>query len=540
MISLALLDYAWIFVFTGLMVALAFVFYKLASRSQSDFFLAGRGLPWWLPATSVYATHTATDTPMWISGVIYRYGLRGIWFSFFTVWCAISAFFSSKIYRRSLAYTQAEWQTIRFSGVCAEMLRGGIAGWQIFMNAFILGWVGAAMGKVCNYIFGWDPITVLLLFSIICAAYVLTAGYWGAVMAEFQQGIIVFAMIAIVSLWGVGVAGGPDAIVDKIVSSGQGWRLNPFAFSGWFDGEFPVMMFITLIIFGIGSGFGMGVPIDWYAEAQRVQSAKTVKDGVYALWSGSALIIVRNGLWAAAILGFFAMFPHITNQWDYEIAWFRLGFDYLPMGMVGFFFAGILAIHLSTLATHMNLGAMYATRDLYNHYYKPNATDKQLVSIGRLSTALIVLLSCVMGWVILSGSGITDWLLFALFEMTAGVWLAGILQVVWWRFNAKAYLVSWIANIGVGWLVVWILPGLGVMPKLSQWANMWTIVAITAVIYIPVALLTKPDDMQHLARFYAMTRPIGFWGPVRKEAERMGLLSPAYEKKCVNVKGANK
>ncbi len=119
MVSLALLDYAWIFVFTGLMVALAFVFYKLASRSQSDFFLAGRGLPWWLPATSVYATHTATDTPMWISGVIYRYGLRGIWFSFFTVWCAISAFISSKIYRRSLAYTQAEWQTIRFSGACA-------------------------------------------------------------------------------------------------------------------------------------------------------------------------------------------------------------------------------------------------------------------------------------------------------------------------------------------------------------------------------------------------------------------------------------
>lgn len=540
MIQLAALDYVWMFFFTALMIVLAFVFYKLASRSQSDFFLAGRGLPWWLPATSVYATHTATDTPMWFAGTIYKYGMRGIWFSFFTVWCAISAFISSKIYRRSLAYTQAEWQTIRFSGPAAEMLRGGLAGWQIFMNAFILGWVGAAMGNVCRYIFGWDPMLVLLGFSIVCAAYVLAAGYWGAVMAEFQQGIIVFAVILIVSLWGVGVAGGPDAIVDKLVSSGQGWRLDPFAFSGWFSGDFPVMMFITLIVFGIGSGFGMGVPIDWYAEAQRVQSAKTVKDGVYSLWSGSLLIILRNGLWAAALLGFFVLFPNLTNSWDYEMGWFRLGFDYMPVGLVGFFFAGILAIHLSTLATSMNLGALYATRDLYHHYYKPKATEKELVGFGRLSTAAVVLISCIMGWIILQGSGITDWLLFALFDMTAGIWLAGILQVVWWRFNAKAYLVSWIANIGVGWLVVWILPGAGIIPKLPQWASIWAIVGITAAIYIPVALLTKPDDIQHLAKFYAMTRPIGFWGPVRKEAERLGLLEPAYEKKCIDVKEAAK
>ena len=44
------------------------LFYRLGKRSQADFFLAGRGLPWWLPASSVFATHTATDTPIWITG----------------------------------------------------------------------------------------------------------------------------------------------------------------------------------------------------------------------------------------------------------------------------------------------------------------------------------------------------------------------------------------------------------------------------------------------------------------------------------------
>ena len=48
------------------------------SCSRSDAFLAGRGLPWWLPASSVFSTHTATDTPMWVTGVIYAHGYRGL------------------------------------------------------------------------------------------------------------------------------------------------------------------------------------------------------------------------------------------------------------------------------------------------------------------------------------------------------------------------------------------------------------------------------------------------------------------------------
>ena len=52
---------------------------------------------------------------------------------------------------------------------------------------------------------------------------------------------------------------------------------------------------------------------------------------------------------------------------------------------------------------------------------------------------------------------------------------------------------------------------------------------LVAIIYIPVTLLTKPDDMDRLVKVYVQTRPIGFWGPVRKEAERRGLLEAVKE-----------
>jgi len=107
LVTFTALDWFWLIAFTLLMVGSGVIFYRLGRRSEDSFFLAERNLPWWLPATSVYATHTATDTPMWITGVIYKFGLSGLWYSFFAAWCAVSAFVSTRIFRRSLAQTQA-------------------------------------------------------------------------------------------------------------------------------------------------------------------------------------------------------------------------------------------------------------------------------------------------------------------------------------------------------------------------------------------------------------------------------------------------
>ncbi|SVD38090.1 uncharacterized protein METZ01_LOCUS390944, partial [marine metagenome] len=290
-------------------------------------------------------------------------------------------------------------------------------GWQVFMNMFILGWVGIAMGKVCNMIFGWELWVGLVTFTALGAIYVLLSGYWGVVMADFQQGVIALLVIIIVSIWGVIAAGGPSEIIGRlkdynstvewktpdtnnatavvrlrdpdsgkilvesapfIISSmvdaakiktdekqvhklvkskvandelqilfpteddtlkadygyqivwtsgrtgkhvnvdmssddgqnwssiavnhfdGQSWRLNMFSFTGTFDGQFPVAWFVTMMIIALIGGFGMGTSIDWYPEAQRIQSAKTVRDASYSIWAGSALVLIRNSIWAAA------------------------------------------------------------------------------------------------------------------------------------------------------------------------------------------------------------------------------------------------
>ena len=521
MANFTALDWFWTGAFLMLMVGGAFFFYRLARRSESDFFLAGRGLPWWLPASSVFSTHTATDTPMWVTGVIYAHGLRGLWYTFFMAWTAIGSFVSARIFRRSLAYTQAEWQVLRFGGLGAELLRGWLAGWQVFMNMFILGWVGMAMGKVCEMAFGWPLWVGLVVPTVITAVYTLAAGYWGVVMGDFLQGIVAIFAIVVVSAAGIAAVGGPDAITARVIELGDAWRLDPLAFTGWFSGDFPAVWWLTMLVIAVIGGFGMGTSIDWYVEAQRIQSAKTVRDAAYGLWAGGAITLVRNAVWAVGILAFFVLAPNISSAAEYELGWFRLGFELLPMGLVGVFFGALLAIHLSTISSHLNLGALYFTRDIYQRYLNPQARERTLVWVGRAATVVLLLGSFFYG---LMMEEITQWLIFALWLMMAGIWLPNILQVVWWRFNAWGYLSSWIANLGISWLVVWVLPAFGVLPKLPDYLQFWMLMALGVAIFLPATLLTKAEKMDQLVRFYMMTRPLGWWGPVRREAVRRGLI----------------
>jgi SSS family solute:Na+ symporter len=525
MASFTTLDWFWAAAFLLLMVGGAFLFYRLGRRSESDFFLAGRGLPWWLPASSVFSTHTATDTPMWITGTIYAHGLRGLWWTFFTAWTAIGSFVSARIFRRSLAYTQAEWQVLRFGGLGAELLRGWLGGWQVFMNMFILGWVGIAMGKVGALAFGWPVWVGLVVPTLITAVYTLAAGYWGVVMGDFLQGIVAIFAIVLVSLVGIAAAGGPAGVVGGLESLGESWRLDALAFTGWVTGEFSVAWWLTMLVIAVIGGFGMGTSIDWYAEAQRVQSARTVRDASYGLFGGGLLTLIRNGVWAASIVAFFVMVPGIADAAEYELGWFRMGFGLLPTGLVGVFFGAILAIHMSTISSHLNMGALYFTRDLYQRYYRPAAAEPELVRVGRFITGVLLVGSFFFGLMI--GEEITQWLIFALWLMMAGIWLPNILQVVWWRFNAWGYLSAWIANLGVSWLVVWVLPAFGVIPALPDHLQFWLLMVLGALVFIPATLLTRPENMDHLVKYYVMTRPMGWWGPVHREAVARGFIARA-------------
>jgi len=82
--------------------------------------------------------------------------------------------------------------------------------------------------------------------------------------------------------------------------------------------------------------------------------------------------------------------------------------------------------------------------------------------------------------------------------------------------------------------VVWVLPAFGLLPKLPDYLQFWTLMVLGAAVFLPATLLTRPEKMDRLVGFYMMARPLGWWGPVHREAVRRGLIDPGIDKSSVS------
>jgi len=69
---------------------------------------------------------------------------------------------------------------------------------------------------------------------------------------------------------------------------------------------------------------------------------------------------------------------------------------YLPNGLLGLVLASLIAAFMSTISTHLNWGASYLTNDVYKRFVNKDATEKQLVNLGRIATVFLMILAAVV------------------------------------------------------------------------------------------------------------------------------------------------
>jgi len=106
-------------------LAIGFYYKSRAGKNVTEFFLSGRNVPWWLAGTSMVATTFAADTPLAVTGLVYKYGISGNW-----LWWSLllsgmmTVFLFARLWRRSGLLTDAQFAEIRYSGRPAAFLRG--------------------------------------------------------------------------------------------------------------------------------------------------------------------------------------------------------------------------------------------------------------------------------------------------------------------------------------------------------------------------------------------------------------------------------
>ena len=247
---------------------------------------------------------------------------------------------------------------------------------------------------------------------------------------------------------------------------------------------------------------------------QRLAAARDETEAVKASWFFNILhYLVRTWPWILVALVALVIYPDLSDR---ELGYPKLMLDFLPPVVLGVVVASLIAAFMSTVSTSINWGASYLTNDLYLRFFKPNATQPELVFIGRIASVIVTVLGAIAAFY---AKDITT--VFRLvIAIGTGPGLVLILRWFWWRINAAAELSSMVAGFLIG-LITSTVPAFNeeIFPDFGQ--RLLVISGITAIIWITVMFLTPPETDETLDNFYRRVRPGGHgW---QRQRQRTGV-----------------
>lgn len=521
----------WIIIATFFMVSLAIGLWtaRSAGKSVDDFFLSGRNMPWWLLGISMVATTFSADTPNLVTDIVRTHGVSGNW-----VWWAflltgmLTVFVYAKLWRRSEVLTDLEFYELRYSGKGAAFLRGFRALYLgVFFNIMIMATVCLAGIKIGGVLLGFSPLQTLFLAATVTVVYSSLGGLKGVIITDFFQFILAMAATigAAVVLLDLPEVGGLEGLINHVDVVPK-LDLIPDITSG--------EVFLTLFIIPIALQWWSV----WYpgAEpggggyiAQRMLSAKDEKNAIWAtLLFNFMHYAVRPWPWILVALASVIVFPTLDSlqaafpNLDPSVIGHDLAYpammSFLPSGLLGLLLASLIAAFMSTLSSHLNWGSSYVVHDFYRRFIEPEATQKKLVAVGRITTVVLMVLAGLLALALQNALQAFSILL----QIGAGTGLLFILRWFWWRINIYSEITAMVVSFVIALYMELLHPALGGTP-LDGTTQLLLGVGITTICWVGVTLLTHPEDEDVLYSFIEKINPGGpGWKSVHERAAASG------------------
>ncbi|MEN1681349.1 MAG: hypothetical protein AAGJ46_17335 [Planctomycetota bacterium] len=195
----------------------------------------------------------------------------------------------------------------------------------------------------------------------------------------------------------------------------------------------------------------------------------------------------------------------------------------LPAGSLGVVLASLLPAYMSTISTHLNWGSSHVVNDFYQRFVDPDASQRRLVTVGRVSTVTMMVAAALLALRPRTASQGFQ----ILPQVGAGTGLLFILRWYWWRINAYGDIAVMVTSFLVSLVTTLWGEALG----LPEWATLTTGVAVTTIGWLAVVLATPPDSVETLDAFCRKVEPAGPGGDLfRERAAKLGkpiLATPA-------------
>jgi SSS family solute:Na+ symporter len=412
--------------------------------SEEDYFLAGRKLSWWLIGFSLIASNISTEHFVGMAGRGYELGLAIAsyeWMAAVTL-VIVAIFFLPKFLKLGI-YTMPEYLEHRYD----PRSRAVMAIFMMLAYVFVaLATVLYAGALALESVFELDRVLGIWLIGILAGAYTIYGGLKAVVWSDLIQGIALLLGGLLVLTLGMEAVGGWSNFVDA--ADGKLHTVLP-----WNHPEMPwVAVFIG----------GLWIPNLFYWGlnqfiTQRTLGARNLREAQRGILLASWLkllipfIIVFPGIIAAEL------YPDLITEADQ--AYPVMIREILPIGLTGIMFAALFGAVMSSLDSMLNSAATIFTIDIYKrHLLKDEVSSRHLVKVGRVATAVLVVVGCLWAPVVASAGSIFQYIQMFWGFISPGIVAVFVFGLFWRRTPARAATGAMLLGIPVYGFLLWSLP----------------------------------------------------------------------------------
>lgn len=404
-------------------------------KTAKDYFLASKSLPWWAIGASLIAANISAEQIIGMSGSGYALGLAIAsyeWMAAATL-LVVGKFFLP-IFLRNGIYTMPQFLQERYGNRIRTLMAVFWLGLYVFVNLTSIVWLGSlAVAQVT----GMDQMLALTLLGLFALAYQLYGGLKAVALTDIVQvALLVLGglMVAGLTLSKIGDGAGVLAGFNKLMAT------HPDHFKMILSPDNPHYKDLPGIGVLLGGLWVMHVSYWGFNQyiIQRALAAKDLREAQKGIVFAAGLKIILPIIVVLPGIAALMLAPGLQRSDDAYPAMMSL----LPSGVLGLVFAALVAAIVASLASKINSVATIFTLDFYAKY-KPQASEKQLVRVGRIAAAVSIVIAIVTARPLIGGFDqgfqyIQEYTGF----FTPGIVVIFVLGLFWKRANEAGALAA--------------------------------------------------------------------------------------------------
>ena len=516
------IDYGIIILYMVSVLLLGFYFEKKASKGIDSFFLGDRDIPWWALGASGMAANVDLSGTMIIAALLYALGTKGFFIEFRGGMVLIMAFFMifmGKWNRRAKVMTTAEWMKFRFGeGKPGNIARLISAIANIIFAIGTISYFAIGGGKFFAEFFGISEQSGTMILIVITTIYTVTSGLYGVVWTDVFQGFLILVAVLAICFIAFTTVSLPREFYTSIPLGSGAFQSVKSTYSEWsnlippadmhIQGQYSIynLLGFTILLYLLkttleGAGGAGGYITQRYFAAKNDREAGFLSlfwifllSFRWPLVTAFAMLGIYHGLQGNIIADPELVVPIVIR-------------DYVPIGLKGLIITGFLAAAMSTFTAIINASAAYWVKDIYQRFLKPQASEKQLVLQSRIASILVVVAGLLFSFKLTNINEIWGWLSLGL---GAGLAIPLVMRWFWWRFNGYGFAIG--TFLGMTAAIITKLT----IPLVPEYVSFIIPSGVSLIGCIVGTFASKPTEQNVLDNFFAVTRPFGFWGPVKK------------------------